>query len=259
MSKMSPNTDNYQIAKGILYFDRFDADDNLTGEMDLGNDPSFVLTPGTESLDHFSSRDGLKRKDKVAVIQASVDGKFTLDEINIENLMLAFMGGTSDYITQSGATVSGESVTAHTNKYSKLLYRKLLADSISISGYVEDTDFTVDYDIGRIKVLSTGSISENEVLSVTYTYETCAYPVVNIAKDTQVEGLLRFVGDCTLGFDYEIVLWKVKLSASGDINFIGDTWNQIEFTFNGLDDSANHPDSPWGQIIDSEGDISVES
>jgi len=265
MSNYSPNVNNYQVAKGVLYFDRYDDNGDLTGELDLGNDPSFALSPNIENLEHFSSRDGIKRKDKVAVIQASVNGKFTLDEINYDNLALIFMGGDTSYFTQTGATVTNEAITAHVGKHVKLQYRKLtdgtvvITDSTGMTTYIEDTDYSVDYTTGRIKAIVGGNITEGEDLFVDYTYESCSYPVVNIADSPEITGLLRFKGDCTLGYDFEIVLWKIKLTPTGDVNFISEGWNQVEFNFEGLDDTANHPTSPWGQIIDIEGDTVVVS
>lgn len=81
---VSPSTDNYFIGKGTVTF----------ATRDLGNCPSFKLTPTLTKLDHFSSRSGTKKKDKSVVTEAAVTLSMQLDEITDENLALAFMGGT---------------------------------------------------------------------------------------------------------------------------------------------------------------------
>jgi len=265
MSNSAPSTDNYLVGKGKLYFDRFDDDGNLTGELDLGNDPSFALTPENELLEHFSSMEGVKKKDKTAVISTELNGKFTLDEINIDNLALALYSDDVSYLTQDDGNQINAPITAHSGKWIKLPHRKLATGTVSVTNvagtthYVENTDYRIDYTIGRIFIVVGGSIADGQTLHVDYTYQAHSYPVVYPATNAECEGLLRFVGNATFGFDFEVVMWRVKLSLNGDINFISDEWAQFEINFEVLDDSANHPTSPYGMVIDTEGDVAPES
>ncbi|OGK08974.1 MAG: hypothetical protein A2Y63_05645 [Candidatus Riflebacteria bacterium RBG_13_59_9] len=96
----TPSTANYIIGKGILSFDRWDQDGLPTGMRDLGNAPNFTITPTVEMLDHFSSREQLKKKDLTVNISAGLTVKFTLDEFDKENLAIALFG-----------TVSGQQIT----------------------------------------------------------------------------------------------------------------------------------------------------
>lgn len=84
----SPSTNNYSVLKGIVTFDR----DTLGSPRDLGNCPSFKLTPTVTKLAHFTSRQGTKKKDKEIVTEQSVTLEMQLDEITDENLALALMG-----------------------------------------------------------------------------------------------------------------------------------------------------------------------
>lgn len=86
------DTDNYIIGKGILQFDRFDDDGLPTGLRDLGNCVNFSLTPEEETLEHYSSREGIKTLDKEVTLTRKMKGKFTLDEYDKENLRLALFG-----------------------------------------------------------------------------------------------------------------------------------------------------------------------
>lgn len=85
----SPNIANYRIGKGIVSF-------KLTGgvDRDLGNCPSFAYTPTVEKKDHFSSREGIKKKDKTVITQVGATIKFTMDEITGDNLAIFALANT---------------------------------------------------------------------------------------------------------------------------------------------------------------------
>jgi len=91
----APSTDLYMLGKGIIKFDRFDAQGLPTGLRDLGNAPAFAIVPTIETLDHFSSRRGTKKKDKTVVLSVGGTAKFTLEEYDAENLALAMFGDVS--------------------------------------------------------------------------------------------------------------------------------------------------------------------
>ena len=265
MSHAAPNTLNYMVGKGKVYFDRLDSNNLPTGEMDLGNDPTFSNTPVIEELDHYSSMSGVKTKDKSAIISNDISLKFTLDEINVDNLVLALMGDKVEYISQSDGNQVNAVITAHIGKYAKLPHRNLTPGTVDLTNvagtvhYTEGVDFSVDSVIGRIKILSGGVIAENQPLHVDYVYEAISYPAVFPATRSEVEGLLRFVGDVTFGSNFEVCYWRVKLKVTGDINLISDEWTQIEFEGDVLDDSANHPTQPKGYWIDLSAGVSAHS
>ncbi len=62
---------------------------------DLGNVPEFEFTPEIERLDHFSSRSGIKTKDKSVVLEKSGTLRIVMDELTAENLALSLMGAVS--------------------------------------------------------------------------------------------------------------------------------------------------------------------
>jgi hypothetical protein len=169
MGWVAHDTDLYTVGRGIVYFDRFDSNGLPTGVRDVGNAPGFILTPEIEKLKHYSSRAGIKKADKVIVIQQGLMAKFTLDEYDKENLALALFG-----------TVTGNAL--------------------------------------------------------------------DLLSQNQIEGELRFFGNPATGPTYYIYLWKVLLSCNSDVNFISDEWGTIDFEAEIQDDTANHPDTPYGRI-----------
>lgn len=84
----SPNILNYYVGKGTVSFKK-------TGDMsfrDLGNVPEFEFTPEVEKLEHFSSRSGVKSKDRTIVIEKKGTIKLTMEEWTAANLALALLG-----------------------------------------------------------------------------------------------------------------------------------------------------------------------
>lgn len=87
----SPSTDFYFLGKGIVSF-------TPAGgvKRDLGNCPDLEVTPASTKLDHFSSRSGIKTKDKSVVTEFSMTVKVVLEEITAENLALLLLGSVDD-------------------------------------------------------------------------------------------------------------------------------------------------------------------
>lgn len=88
----APSTGNYYLGKGVLKFNRLDSDGLPEGLRDLGNAPNFSIQPVVETLDHFSSREGIKTKDLSIDTMVGATVKFTLDEYDKDNLALALLG-----------------------------------------------------------------------------------------------------------------------------------------------------------------------
>lgn len=84
----APSIDNYYIGKGVVYW-------TPQGgvERDLGNIPEFEFTPELEKLAHYSSRQGVRTKDREVVVEKSATLRLVLEEWSLENLRMALMGG----------------------------------------------------------------------------------------------------------------------------------------------------------------------
>lgn len=83
----APHIDNYYIGKGVVYW-------TPEGgvERDLGNVPEFEFTPELEKLAHFSSRQGVRTKDREVVIEKSATLRIVMEEWSLQNLVMALMG-----------------------------------------------------------------------------------------------------------------------------------------------------------------------
>jgi len=250
--------ENYTLGKGIIYFDRKDMTSGLySGERDLGNAPAFSFNISIEKLEHFSSRGGLKAKDKLVISQMTPSCTFTLDEITAENFGLLAMADVIK-VTQTGSTVSNEAHTAHVGMRFETAKRDISAVTVTnVAGtttFVNGSDYILDTTlkddkIGRIYIPVGSTIPEASIVHVDYTCASCTYTEVRAFKQTQVEGKLRFVSDNPAGKQMEVQIWRVSLTPSGDTAMIGDDWSTLGFTGEILKDEAGHPTSPYMSLI----------
>jgi hypothetical protein len=85
---VSPLVSQYYIGKGVVTV-------QLEGDItprDIGNAPTFEFTPNVTTLEHFSSRLGVRVKDLQVVTEKTASLNIVMDEFTYDNLMLAFMG-----------------------------------------------------------------------------------------------------------------------------------------------------------------------
>jgi hypothetical protein len=94
----SPNTGNYMVGKGNVYFTKSGG-----VRRHVGNVAAFELEMGIEELEHFSSMSGVRTKDLVIVLEKSASVRMTLEEWTRENLEMALLGD----IDEDGATDGG--------------------------------------------------------------------------------------------------------------------------------------------------------
>ena len=157
----SPNTENYTLGKGVIFFDQKNIATGLyMGERDLGNAPAFAFSVALTKLEHFSSRGGLKAKDKSIISEITPSISFELDEINKENLALLTLGDITA-VTQTAGSKDKEAVVAHSGKRSDLTKRSIGLFTIA-HGTVTNGPFVA----GTTVVASGASIGSGTIAKV---------------------------------------------------------------------------------------------
>lgn len=92
VSLTSPNVDNYYIGKGVVSI-------KMPGDVtyvDIGNVPEFEFTPELDKLDHYSSRAGIRSKDKSVVREKAATLRMVMEEWTARNLSLALLGARDE-------------------------------------------------------------------------------------------------------------------------------------------------------------------
>jgi hypothetical protein len=91
---MAASPDNYQISKGKFYVAPVVAPGDIETAVwtEVGNVSSATFTQELETLEHFSSMEGVRLKDKTVIIEKSATLVITTDEISAENIRMKVLG-----------------------------------------------------------------------------------------------------------------------------------------------------------------------
>ena len=281
-----PNTEDYNLGRGIVYFAPLSSViDSLNlplGYRDLGNAPEFSISLETETLEHQSSRSGLKVTDKEVVISQKITLALTLDEINFQNLAVLLSGdaaqttptnpaiaGITIILNWIGSVVLGEwydmtnatlptpgdatSVPSGDRAYDVDLDDETLAinGGAALIRDVPGTpgDYTIDAEMGRIFFLTNpvGALVDGDGIDFTLDPKALARELdeVQSLTKTAVLGALKFIAENPASSDKqtEYQFHKVSLKAEGDFSLIGDEFTQMQFTAVAERNEQADPDS----------------
>lgn len=256
-----PDTGDYALGRGIVYIASLDANDQPddAGWRDVGNAPEFNINVTREELDHYSSRGGLRVKDKTITLQQDVSLTFQLDEINDQNLALFFSGETADHTNAAIVGASNVILTSSVvlgrwydlvNSAGERLYdvdiANLTVEETTPTTLVSGTDFILDSEMGRIFIKSDAvNVSAGDAVRFTATADAGAKPVQEVRGQTEgnVVVAIKFVSEnpANANEKEEYQFHKVTLGAEGDLGLISDEWQQMGFT--GSVESATHVDA----------------
>ncbi len=230
------------MGAGDLNLDVYDSAGEKTGELDVGNATIFEIdAPSIEKKEQIGMRrENYGQTTKSVITKVEQNLKFTLTDINRKNLALAMLGTDADYTQAAGDnTAAPEEIIAHLDKYTKLASRNLdeasppvVTHATGSPTYIEDTDYEIDYQVGRIKVLSTGAILDEAVLEVGSTWlEIAGGFKVDGLEVNKIEAYLRLIGeDQANSRDCEVIVYKAQIEPAGPIKWLGEELNSIEFT-----------------------------
>lgn len=218
-TRISPNVDNYYSGKGIM---KFKADgDSLY--RDLGDCPSFEITPNVTRLDHFSSRAGIRTKDLSLISQRQMTLRVVMDEVTADNLAMALMGIVTDEVTANiTATLSSSTAVTAITPTTGLLVGKSYA--VASTGVPAGTSMT--YDGGGAGTLSAAATVSGSAHAAVLTRP----PEVNLGVQPEVKGALRFVGTNAAGAAIQVDLPAVTFAGGAAINFIQEQFGNVEVT-----------------------------
>jgi len=121
----TPNADNYTLGKGIVAFNQFKGG-TYQGYRDLGNAPSLSMNVDITKLDHFSSRSGLRSKDKSVIQEVTPMLSFALDEITDKNFAMSLLGLDTEESQVAAANANTQVTVGSTlDIYTQLDHKKI--------------------------------------------------------------------------------------------------------------------------------------
>lgn len=255
----TPDPTHYNLGRGAVLVAELDTVTGLpaTGYRHLGNCNAFTINFENETLQHQSSRGGIKTTDLEIVVSQTTNLSLTLDEISHQNLALAFSGeavdSTSAVPTQNSAKIGFVDVEQATavNKATWVYLRDasgrraydIQAANITVktesggggtpgTSLVLNTDYLLDLKQGGVFLLATGVTHANgKRIYATVVADAAAKDVEQVRSNTKSQILvaLKFISQNPANGDKqrEFEFHSVSLAPEGDINLIGDEYSEI--------------------------------
>lgn len=223
------------LGGGDLYINRYDPTTGLKvgrrGPFETGK---LEIKPNAELKEMVSKgRATYGQVIESVPIQQPTDFTLVLNEVDVEGLTLALMGEQSA-LSQGSGSIAAEVATAQLDKWVSLSKQNfasagfLVKDVTDVTTYVLGTDYGVNYRLGMIRALSTGSISQSEVLHVSGDYN--AVSGTRIAGSTQPQLRAEFVLDGINFADSRPVIVTVHegiLTPDQAFDFLADDFGNI--------------------------------
>jgi len=221
----------YTLGRGKLLF----KPQGSSGFEDFGNVTDFKVTFAVEKKEHFSSRSGLKVKDKEIIVSLAANLSFTADELSKENLEKFFLADSSTFTQTAGSFSTPVELTVEQGKWFEV-GKYNLGDDISVKDetdsteYVEGVDYTLDRKAGLIYIIPGGNIANGSTIHITGSYGTVdGATKFDAGVKTSIRGELYFVADPATGAVVD-VRGTVELMPNGDLSLITEDWATVEFT-----------------------------
>lgn len=159
--------------------------------------------------------------------------------------------GILELVKVTGTFAAGETVSGGASASTATVSDVTVTEDVVVTNaavattrYVQGTDYTVNIVGGLIRVLSSGAIA-TAACFLSADYALTDKEIVDALTASEVQGELLFVGNPAQGPKWQIEGWKVNLSVSSEVGFIGDDASTIPLTFEFLSDRTNHPTCPF--------------
>lgn len=233
---------NYTLGRGKVHFARFlPGTTTPDGFFYIGNTPEFSLTIESETLDHFSSDEGIREKDDSVPLEVNRSGSMTTDNIDPKNVALFFFGADST-VTQAVVAAAPEVLTSikagHSYKLGSTPANPAGVFGINATGLaletvvgstplVVDVDYIIDLD-GGIVTFVEGSLVAVDGVDIEVTYAVRASSRSRVISGSEpVEGAMIYRTKNPKGTDMVYYMPYVKITPNGDYALKGDEWQTI--------------------------------
>jgi hypothetical protein len=165
-------------------------------------------------------------------------------------MAIAMMAAGVTKLVIAATPVTGEALASATaikkGRYFATVGRNLDPATVVVPGLVAGTDYEVADPVqGIIYFPLTGAADDATAYAVNYTPVAATFDQVAGAVEPFVKGRLRFAPDPTDGQKIGVEWWHCNLSPNGKLGMISDKYGNWELEAMVLDDTANHPDSPY--------------
>lgn len=234
-------SNEYQIPRGRLYWDPRNALDQLTGEEEFGNCPSFNIAIETEKLEHFSSQTGLREKDDSRVVQVNRTATVTCDNVSFENLA-KYLSGQVETVTQTVDPVSAVTMAVIPGRFYQLgrtdanpagdrnISSLVVTDSTAVTTYVAGEDYEVDLVKGRLQIRADGAIVAGDI-KVSYSKPAKTWKRIKTGQASELRGAIRVVSDNAGSTNRDYYMPLCILKPAGELPVIAEEAEYVTMEF----------------------------
>lgn len=236
-----PREKNYTLGAGKLYFDRFDENDQPTGEYYIGNTTSLTGSTDETREEHYSSDEKERAKDASVVTQSDQTIAWTTDDIQPENLAMLWKG-VYEELSVAARTAVVEEFTVMRGRWYQLGTSPTSptgARAVTFTTVTDDAatpvpiaagDYQTDPELGRFYISEDATgVQDGDVVKVTYAEAAHTRSVV-ISQGETIRGALRYIADNTAGVNRDDYWPLIEVSPDGDYEFKADSWSEMSFT-----------------------------
>lgn len=259
---MSKNVNGQELllGRGKVYLARFVAGVRSKEELFLGNVLAFELTPSVEKIqakDFTTAASPTIASDTTGQTQQL---RMQCQQFNLDTLALAFGGQVGALAQSSGGPITNEAIAdvvqGRFYQVGGVVTPKRNLTSVTVTGasgtptYVLNTDYELDAVRGRVYIIPGGGIADGTDIEVDYSFTAATNKKVGAGLEPEVLSFIRFVGDNKRGKNLEIQVWRVNLSSTGAVPFIGEEYASFVLEGEVESDASGHPNDPFFQIIE---------
>ena len=236
------STKNYQISKAEVFFQPEGGEEVFQ----LGDSNTVSLEFDVSEIERITREKGLGLKvlEEVTSIDASLS--LELAQLTDVNRALHLMG---EEVKLNQSAVTGETVSFtqfRANTLRELGFLNIDPNSVSVVDssdatitYQNGTNYEVDYQAGKIKLLSHPSGASEDVEVTFDTLQISDRPKIGIANISGTTGKLTVRGNSQVGLKTMLVLPRVQLRPDGERSFVAeDEFTTISLTGTVLVDSS---------------------
>ncbi len=217
---------------------------------ELGESSKFAVSSGADVIESVSKRRN-RRGQLVASVAIAKPGEIeiVLSEVNVATLRMA-LGATESDLTQGAGVLTDSPVVAQLDKWVDIGKRNIVEAGLTVKNdagtitYVLGTHYLIDYRLGKIKALSTGTITAGQTLKLTGTYSAVSGSRLKAGTQAQIRARLLFNGrNLVDGSDAEVEVWEAVLAPTNPIDFLSD--KLVDITLKGKMVTPADKDAPY--------------
>lgn len=241
------------LGKGSLLFDRFDASGNLTGYQHFGNVSVVEQENKDDKAELMQHINAVPSLIATAVKKRVLSVKITGTDFSADHLTIAMMSAGKTDLVIDATPVAGEVLASATatkkGKYFATAQRNLDPATIALTNpgaLALGIDYKIaDAEEGLIYFPLTSGVDDAAAVTIGYTPIATTLTQVAGSVVPFVKGRMRFVPDPTDGPKIGVEWWNCNLSPTGKLELVKDDYGNWELEAMVLDDSENHPDTPY--------------